>query len=322
LIFEVVCLSVVRKAISIGKTSITIGGIGGVGSSESIGESSLTPLPLSRGSSSGNSSKMSSLGLSNLRGINRSYGKLWVEGWGNKRLRVEGRCNTIIDGSNRETRVSNTESGSVSNVLNLLEFSVGVNIRVSSRNSSIGVSNLLLGRVDVSITVVQVAKLILSVELASSSVRSSSNHWSGSSNSWSSSVSDSGSSSNGRSSGISHRGSSGNNRSGGIGDSGSSGISHRGSSGNNRSRGIGDSGSSGISDSRKNSRGLNSLNLNLSRGSNSIRIASIAIGTSITKTSIRVASIGQGGGQDLGILSHAGSHQGGATKNFILLTVV
>jgi len=289
LIFEVVCLSVVRKAISIGKTSITIGGIGGVGSSESIGESSLTPLPLSRGSSSGNSSKMSSLGLSNLRGINRSYGKLWVEGWGNKRLRVEGRCNTIIDGSNRETRVSNTESGSVSNVLNLLEFSVGVNIRVSSRNSSIGVSNLLLGRVDVSITVVQVAKLILSVELASSSVRSSSNHWSGSSNSWSSSVSDSGSSSNGRSSGISHRGSSGNNRSGGIGDSGSSGIS----------------------DSRKNSRGLNSLNLNLSRGSNSIRIASIAIGTSITKTSIRVASIGQGGGQDLGILSHAGSHQGG-----------
>merc|ERR1711881_602219 len=274
-------------AISIGKTSITIGGIGGVGSSESIGESSLTPLPLSRGSSSGNSSKMSSLGLSNLRGINRSYGKLWVEGWGNKRLRVEGwgnkrlrvegRCNTIIDRSNRETRVSNTESGSVSNVLNLLEFSVGVNIRVSSRNSSIGVSNLLLGRVDVSITVVQVAKLILSVELASSSVRSSSNHWSGSSNSWSSSVSDSGSSSNGRISGISHRGSSGNNRSGGIGDSGSSGIS----------------------DSRKNSRGLNSLNLNLGRGS--IRIASIAIGTSITKTSIRVASIGQGGGQDLGI---------------------
>merc|ERR1711881_830050 len=250
-------------AISIGKTSITIGGIGGVGSSESIGESSLTPLPLSRGSSSGNSSKMSSLGLSNLRGINRSHGKLWVEGWGNKRLRVEGwgnkrlrvegRCNTIIDRSNRETRVSNTESGSVSNVLNLLEFSVGVNIRVSSRNSSIGVSNLLLGRVDVSITVVQVAKLILSVELASSSVRSSSNHWSGSSN----------------------------------------------------------SGSSGISDSRKNSRGLNSLNLNLSRGSNSIRVASIAIGTSITKTSIRVASIGQGGGQDLGILSHAGSHQGG-----------
>ena len=65
---------------------------------------------------------------------------------------------------------------------------------------------------------------------------------------------------------------------------------------------------------------LNSLNLNLGGGCNSIRIASITIGTSITKTSItigtsitktsiRVASIGQGGGQDLGILSHAGSHQ-------------
>ena len=46
-------------------------------------------------------------------------------------------------------------------------------------------------------------------------------------------------------------------------------------------------------DSRKNSRGLNSLNLNLGGGCNSIRIASITIGTSITKTSIRVASIGQ-----------------------------
>ena len=35
----------------------------------------------------------------------------------------------------------------------------------------------------------------------------------------------------------------------------------------------------------------------------------VSASTSITKTSIRVASIGQGGGQDLGILSHAGSHQ-------------
>merc|ERR1719206_1578377 len=79
--FPVSSLSVVGKAISIRKASIRkasipIGGIsGGVGSSESVGKSSLTSLPLSRGSSSGNSSKMSSLGLGNLRGVNRGNGK-------------------------------------------------------------------------------------------------------------------------------------------------------------------------------------------------------------------------------------------------------
>merc|ERR1711970_418594 len=110
--------------------------ISGVGSSKSIGKSSLTSLPLSRGSSSSNSSKMGSLGLGNLRGVHGGNWELWVEGRGNKRLRVEGGSNSIIDRSNRETRVSNTESCSVSNILNLLELSVGINIRVSTRNTS------------------------------------------------------------------------------------------------------------------------------------------------------------------------------------------
>merc|ERR1712013_864949 len=140
--------------------------------------------------------------------------------------------------------------------------------------------NLLLDRVDVSVAVVQVAKLILGMELATSSVGSSSNHWS-SINSGSSGIGDSGSSSNSGSSG--------------IGDSGSSSI--------------GNCGSSSISNGGK-SRSLNSLNLNLGWSSHSIRIASMANGTSIAKTSIRIASIGQGGGQYLGLLSSAGSHQG------------
>merc|ERR1712128_234642 len=119
------------------KTSIAVG-ISGVSSSKSVGESSLTPLPLSRSSSS-NSSKMSSLGFSNLRSVNWSNKGLWVEGgsnkglWveggGNKGLRVEGGSNSVIDGSNGQTRVSNTESCSISNVLNLLELSIGINIR-------------------------------------------------------------------------------------------------------------------------------------------------------------------------------------------------
>merc|ERR1712123_502540 len=179
---------------SIWQTSIAIG-ISWVSSSKSISESriSLTPLPLSRSSSSGNSSKMSSLGLSNLRGVNWSNWENWVEGGGNKWLRVEGGSNSIIDWSNGQTGVSNTESSSISNVLNLLELSVGINIRVSTANSSVGVSDLLLDRVDVGITVVQVSELILSMELASGSVGSSSNNWgSGSiSVSWGSSISDS-----------------------------------------------------------------------------------------------------------------------------------
>merc|ERR1711892_573607 len=158
------------------KTSIAVG-ISGVSSSKSVGESSLTPLPLSRSSGS----KMGSLGFSNLRSVNWGNWEHWVEGGGNKRLRVEGGSNSVIDGSNGQTRVGNTESCSVSNILNLLEFSIGINIRVSTGDSSVSVSNLLLDRVDVGVTIVQVAKLILSMELAASSVGSSSNDWGSSS---------------------------------------------------------------------------------------------------------------------------------------------
>merc|ERR1740129_908419 len=64
------------------------------------------------------------------------------------------------------TRVSDAESGSVSDVLHLLENSGSVDVRVSSLDSSVGVSDLLLGRVQVGVSVVQVAELILGVELA------------------------------------------------------------------------------------------------------------------------------------------------------------
>merc|ERR1719206_79679 len=111
---------------------------------------SLTLLPVS--SSSGS---MSSLGLSNLRsisnwlgsntGVDRGNGELWVEGWGNKGLGVESGSNGKVWVENRETRVSNSESSSVSNVLNLLKLTIGINIRVSSGDSSIGVSYLSLG---------------------------------------------------------------------------------------------------------------------------------------------------------------------------------
>merc|ERR1712168_1491358 len=142
----------------VSKTSIRMSNIGtywcvvdeGGGGRDDSGRSSndssisLTPLSLSWSISSSNKSKMSSLGLCNFWGVldwfwcntseDWSNKRLWVECWGNKRLWVEGR-------SNRKTRVSNTESSSISNILNLLELSIGVDIRVSSRNSAIGVSD-------------------------------------------------------------------------------------------------------------------------------------------------------------------------------------
>merc|ERR1719250_254878 len=155
----------------------------------SHGFSNLTSLPLSGGSSGSYKSKMSSLGFSNLRGVNNWFRsntsvhwgnkRLWVEGGSYKRLRIEGGSNQglwVKCGSNGETRVSNTESCSISNILNLLELSVGVNIRVSTRDSSISISHNMSVGVDVSVAVVQVAKLILGMELATSSVGSSSNH--------------------------------------------------------------------------------------------------------------------------------------------------
>jgi len=166
---------------------------------------SLTPLPLSRSSSSSNKGKVGSCCLSNLRGdldwfrsntsINWGNKRLRVEGGSNKRLGVEGGSNSFIDWSNGQTGVSNTESSSISNILDLLELTVGINIRVSTADSSVGVSSNMSIGVDVGITVVQVSELILSMELASLIV------WGISSISWGS---DNGSSSSywGRSSSI------------------------------------------------------------------------------------------------------------------------
>merc|ERR1719206_751482 len=116
---------------------------------------------------------MSSLGLSNLRSISNWLGSNTGVDRGNKGLGVEGGSNGELGVENRETRVSNSESSSVSNVLNLLKLTIGINIRVSSGDSSIGVSNLSLGRVEVRVTIVQVAKLILGLELAAGNIGSS-----------------------------------------------------------------------------------------------------------------------------------------------------
>merc|ERR1739838_885996 len=123
---------------------------------------------------------MGSCGFSNLwgnldwlrgnTGVNWGNKGLWVEGGGNKRFRVEGGSNAGIDWSNGQTRVSNAESSCISNILNLLKLTIGINIRVSTGDSAISVSDNMSIGVDVSVTIVQVSKFILSVELASSRV--------------------------------------------------------------------------------------------------------------------------------------------------------
>jgi len=187
---RVASITSIRKT-SIGKASIGEGrGIvneGGGGREDLGGASkdggisiSITPLPLSLGSL--NSSKVSSSSLSNLRGHLRGNWELRVEGGGNKRLRAESGGNSIINRSNRQTGVLNTETSTISNISDLLELSIGINILVSSSDSSIGVSNLLFGRVEVSIAIVEVSKFILGMELASSRVRGIGGHYWGSGN--------------------------------------------------------------------------------------------------------------------------------------------
>merc|ERR1711974_302320 len=125
-------------------------------------------------------SKMLSGGSSDFRGYLGGSGGHSGVYRGYKRLGVEGGGNSIIDGSNGEhsvefganweTRILNTESKSISDVSDGLKDSVGVDIRVSSVDSSISVSDLLFHRVDVGISVVEVSEFILGMELASGSV--------------------------------------------------------------------------------------------------------------------------------------------------------
>merc|ERR1719234_2474284 len=141
------------------------------GSSGEDGGVGLTLLPLlgGRGGGGGNSGKVGGGGLGNLGGELGGDQGLGVEDGGHERLRVEGGGNQrlgVEDGSDGKTRVSDAETGSVSDVLHLLENSRGVDVRVSSLHTSVGVSHLLLGRVQVGVAVVQVAKLILGMELA------------------------------------------------------------------------------------------------------------------------------------------------------------
>jgi len=75
-------------------------------------------------------------------------GNLWC-GWGN--WQVAG---------------NDTEAKSISNVVGGLEDTVGINIAIGSSYSTVGIADLVLGRVDVGVAISSVLELILSLELA------------------------------------------------------------------------------------------------------------------------------------------------------------
>jgi len=150
------------------------GGGGGKDGSVTINNSGVSGTLCNSGMGSG----MFGLGGGDLRGIFRGNGsdscedrgdqRCGVEGGGNQRLGVEFGGNAVIDWGDGETGILNTESESISDVADSLEDSIGVNIRVSTIDSTIGVADLLLDRVEVGVAIVQVSELILGVELAAS----------------------------------------------------------------------------------------------------------------------------------------------------------
>merc|ERR1712215_514398 len=126
---------------------------------------------------------------------------------------------SVVDWGNWEVVAGNTESKVVSNIVDSVNSSL-ISISVRSGDTSISVALLLLGRVDVLVSISKVAKLILSLELGADRTSNWGSNRSSSIGNWSSSN---------RGSSICSRGSSISSRGSSIGDRGSS-ISSRGNS--------------------------------------------------------------------------------------------
>merc|ERR1711955_23159 len=132
--------------------------------------------PLSSAGLSSVGSVESSLGLSNLGSVNNSNR-------GNSGVDWSNRSNSIVHGSNGEVVTNNTESEVISHIVDSV-YSGLVHVSVRSLDTTVCVATLLLGRVDVLVSVGKVTELVLGLELAaggsshgsSSNSRSSSYH--------------------------------------------------------------------------------------------------------------------------------------------------
>merc|ERR1712243_174752 len=143
---------------SIGGSSIVVRSICREGRGSSIGvvESVSISRPLDL-SSSVVGLKEAGLGSSNLRGV--SYGKR-----SNSIVDRGSRGKSTVDRGNREVVTSHTESEVISNVVDSVDSSL-ISIGVRSSNSTKSITTLLLGTVDVLVTIGNISELILSLEL-------------------------------------------------------------------------------------------------------------------------------------------------------------
>merc|ERR1711955_68256 len=125
--------------------------------------------PLSSAGLSSVGSVESSLGLSNLGSVNNSNR-------GNSGVDWSNRSNSIVHGSNGEVVTNNTESEVISHIVDSV-YSGLVHVSVRSLDTTVCVATLLLGRVNVLVSVGKVTELVLGLELAAggSSHGSSSN---------------------------------------------------------------------------------------------------------------------------------------------------
>jgi len=130
-------------------------------------------VPLLAGASLLKSLQVGCGSLSNLWGEFRSNWELWVEdwcltleNWSDWELWVEDWCLTLKDWGNWQVGGLDTESQSIRLVVDGLELAVGVNVAVSALDKAeSSVASLVLGRVDVAVSVSKVGELILRVEL-------------------------------------------------------------------------------------------------------------------------------------------------------------
>jgi len=176
-------------------------------------ESSKLSRPLGSGSLSFESSEESSLSLSDLGSVNNRGSSVDGSNWES----------SVVDRGNWEVVRGNSESEVISNIVDCVDSSL-VSIGVRSGDTSESISLLLLGRVDVLVSVSKVAELILSLELGADWTSNRGGKRSSSNSNGGSSVSSRGSGNSNGGSGVSSRGSSNGNWGRG------SGISYGGSS--------------------------------------------------------------------------------------------
>jgi len=176
-------------------------------------ESSKLSRPLGSGSLSFESSEESSLSLSDLGSVNNRGSSVDGSNWES----------SVVDRGNWEVVRGNSESEVISNIVDCVDSSL-VSIGVRSGDTSESISLLLLGRVDVLVSVSKVAELILSLELGADWTSNGGGKRSSSNSNGGSSISSRGSGNSNWGSGVSSRGSSNGNWGRG------SGISYGGSS--------------------------------------------------------------------------------------------